>query len=109
MAGQKELNAIIQVVVERYLGNRRIDGDLHLWSVDLLDGPLNNSVAFPARINKQAVIDDVWRDPHAGEQGGATAAGWSDGQAAARPSGRRRSGQVGASSPLRGWRDAKLL
>src|SRR5262249_44765677 len=106
---QKELNAIVQVIIERDLGNCRIDGDLHLRPVDLLDRPFNNSVVFPARINQQAVIDDVWRDPHAGEQGGA-AAGWSTWQGADDgPAGRRCRGQVGATSALRRWCGAKLL
>src|SRR5262249_9135198 len=55
LAGQEELHAIVQIVVQRHLGDGGLDCDLHLRSIDLTNGALDDPVVLLARIDQQRV------------------------------------------------------
>src|SRR6478609_3867142 len=107
MTGQKKLNAIVQVVVERDFRNRRVDSNLHLRPVDLLDCPLDNSIVRLTRVNKQTIVDNVGCYPHAREQ--RCAAGCAARQSAGSSAGYGRSCRVSSARTLCGWCDTELL
>ena len=73
VARQVGLNAIAQVVVERYLGNRRVYRDLKLRLIDLQQGGLDDPIVRLICIDQQRIVDGVRRDPHVLQYGLAVA------------------------------------
>ena len=63
LACYKKLHAIIQRVVQRDLGNCRLDCYLALWSVDLADSLLDDALRFLIGIDQHSVVDDIGGDP----------------------------------------------
>ena len=65
LAGKESLHAVIQVLVQRDLGDGRIDRHLELRPVELLQRLLDHAIAFLIGVDEQGVVDRVRRDAHA--------------------------------------------
>src|SRR5262249_41820939 len=65
---QEELDAVAQRIIEGDLGNRGIDGDLELRSIELLQRSFDDPVAFLVGVDQQCIVDDIGRNSHAGEK-----------------------------------------
>ncbi len=63
-AGEIGLHAIGQGVVQRDLGDRRVDGDLELRLVDLEQRRFDNAVVGLVGIDQEIVVHGIGRDPH---------------------------------------------
>src|SRR5262249_21908802 len=64
LALEEELHAVSKIVVERDLGDCRVDRDLELWTIELRQRPRDDLVIFRAGIDQQRVARDIGRDPH---------------------------------------------
>src|SRR5215472_18581422 len=73
LALQEELYAVIELVIERHLGDRRLDRDLQLRPVELLECALDNAIVFLVGINQNGIVHGVRRNPHAWKNGIAAA------------------------------------
>ena len=73
LAGEIELHAVIQGVVERDLGNRDVDRDLQFWSVEFVQRALDRSVIFVVGVNQNRIVDGVGGNAHAWQQRGPAA------------------------------------
>ena len=64
---QEELNAILEIVVERNLRNGGIDRNLQRRPIDLLQRALDDAVAFLVGVDQQVIVDDIRGDSHIGK------------------------------------------
>src|SRR3974390_1364508 len=64
----KELHAILQVIVERNLSNGGIDRYLQLRPIDLIQCSLDDAVAFLVGIDQQVVVDGIRGNSHIGKK-----------------------------------------
>ena len=67
VALEEELHAVAQTVVERDLGDGRIDRDLQLRPVELAQRLLDEAVVLLVGVDQQRVVDGVGGDAHVGQ------------------------------------------
>jgi hypothetical protein len=63
--GEEELHAVIELIVQRHLGDRDLDRDLQFRSVELIQCPLDDAVVFRIGVDNDTVVRDVGGDPDA--------------------------------------------
>ncbi len=69
LAREEELHAIVQLIVQRHLGDGCLDRDLALWPVDLADGLLDDALRFLVGIDQHRIVGDVRGDPDVRQDG----------------------------------------
>ena len=85
LALEEILHAVFQRIVERDLGDGRIDRDLQLRPVELIQRLLDDAVIFLVGIDQQRVVGGVGGDPHARQDGRPAGAAATDAAAAPNP------------------------
>jgi hypothetical protein len=59
----KNWHAVVQLVVQRDLGDGGLDGDLALRPVDLADGLLDDALRFLVGVDQHGVVGDIGGNP----------------------------------------------
>ena len=66
-AGEEELHAVVELVVQRHLGDGDVDRDLHSRPVELDERPFDELVFVGPGVDQDRIVDDVGGDPDIGQ------------------------------------------